>query len=498
MLMWARVFVFLVFSMLGATFLATTGILAWEFKAHWLDFAALDSHLFVFFPTLGIVALIAFFVPSVLLTDLYWRHISFGKARFLFGFFVLAAASYWISGYLLDSPRRSYWEGAPQVVAADRGEPAGCAERGEPCQRLPMLMAVRNLRLVSNDRLGLEGLIRDCSASSKDPLIQPALTPERRRFCLASTPLSSSPPLEADEDCCKAQTRLVSAARANYITASTRSITSEVHAILLPLKVFFILVVYVISILLAMHHKKVERNYGAYLGQMEIGLFTGALCVLFFPLMSQAFLQSSEVLSGTAGGGSFSAIVPAISLLSMVWVTAHRPFLLPARFRRQARYYRPLLWHSRQQYRHHQIQSAGDDFCADARRWRQRGGPPEPCRWLRVRHGAHVGSHGRLPPAKGKVLVALDGRYKARPWNLPPHVPPHGKPSADRQGQVAALLGLDALFACLAPYIPRAGAIGGLAIDALGEPRAVRQANAGKSGAPGNRGEGHGQKRGNH
>ena len=183
-----------------------------------------------------------------------------------------------------------------------------------------MLMAVRNLRLVSNDRLGLEGLIRDCSASSKDPLIQPALTPERRRFCLASTPLSSSPPLEADEDCCKAQTRLVSAARANYITASTRSITSEVHAILLPLKVFFILVVYVISILLAVHHKKVERNYGAYLGQMEIGLFTGALCVLFFPLMSQAFLQSSEVLSGTAGGGSFSAIVPGISLLSMVWV----------------------------------------------------------------------------------------------------------------------------------------------------------------------------------
>ncbi len=320
MLMWARVFVFLVFSMLGATFLATTGILAWEFKAHWLDFAALDSHLFVFFPTLGIVALIAFFVPSVLLTDLYWRHISFGKARFLFGFFVLAAASYWISGYLLDSPRRSYWEGAPRVVAADRGEPAGCAERGEPCQRLPMLMAVRNLRLVSNGRLGLEGLIRDCSASSKDPLIQPALTPERRRFCLASTPLSSSPPLEADEDCCKAQTRLVSAARANYITASTRSITSEVHAILLPLKVFFILVVYVISILLAVHHKKVERNYGAYLGQMEIGLFTGALCVLFFPLMSQAFLQSSEVLSGTAGGGSFSAIVPGISLLSMVWV----------------------------------------------------------------------------------------------------------------------------------------------------------------------------------
>ena len=405
MLMWARVFVFLVFSMLGASFLATTGILAWEFKAHWLDFAALDSHLFVFFPTLGIVALIAFFVPSVLFTDLYWRHISFGKARFLFGFFVLAAASYWISGYLLDSPRRSYWEGAPQVVAADRGEPAGCAERGEPCQRLPMLMAVRNLRLVSNDRLGLEGLIRDCSASSKDPLIQPALTPERRRFCLASTPLSSSPPLEADEDCCKAQTRLVSAARANYITASTRSITSEVHAILLPLKVFFILVVYVISILLAVHHKKVERNYGAYLRANGNRAIHGRAVR---PLLPAYVAGVSAVQRGAQRHGRRGLVQrhraghqPSLHGLG----AAHRPFLLPARFRRQARYHRPLLWHSRQQYRHHQIQSAGDDFCADARRRRQRGGPPEPCRWLRVRHGAHVGSHGRLPPAKGKVLV---------------------------------------------------------------------------------------------
>jgi hypothetical protein len=60
------------------------------------------------------------------------------------------------------------------------------------------------------------------------------------------------------------------------------------------------------------------------------------------------------------------------------------------------------------------------------------------------------------------------------------------------------LLGLDTLFACLALYIPRAGAIGGHAIDALGEPRAVGQANAGKSGTPGNRGEGRRQKRGNH
>ncbi len=317
---WARVFVFLVFLVLGASFLATTGSLVREFKDSWLDYAALDSHLFVFFPALGIVALVAFFMPSVVFTDLYWRHIRFGRVRFLFGFLAIAVASYFIAGVLMDGQRRSYWESAPAAVAADAGEPAGCAQRGEPCLRLPLPMAIRNLRQVSRARLGLDELIRNCSTGARDALIEPARTPERRRFCLASTPLSSSPALEDDESCCKAQARLMLFAQDNYRVAATRSITSEVHALLLPLKVFFLLVVFVMSFLLAAHHKKVEKNYRAYLPQMEIGLFAGALCIMFFPLMSQGFLQSNEVLSGSIGRGPFSDAVPIISLLFMVWV----------------------------------------------------------------------------------------------------------------------------------------------------------------------------------
>ena len=225
----------------------------------------------------------------------------------------------------------------PQVLAADAGEPAGCAQRGEPCQRLPMLTAVRNLRLVSQARLDLEGLIRDCSGATKDALIEAEHSPERRRYCLASTPFSSAPALQSDEECCKAQSRLVSSAQANHAMAATRSITSEVHAALLPLEGVFPACVLVISILLAMHHKKVEQHYTAYLPQMEIGLFMGALCILFFPLMSQGFLQSSEVLSGSAGRGTFSDIVPAISFALHGLGAADRPVLLPAPFWRQTR-----------------------------------------------------------------------------------------------------------------------------------------------------------------
>ena len=316
----AWVFVFLVFAALGGSFLAATVTLWLEFKDAWLDFAALDSHLFIFFPTLGLVALVAFYIPSVLFTDLYWRHIRFGKMRFFMGALVVAAASYWVAGVLLDNPRRSYWEGDPQVVTADAGEPAGCAQRGEPCERLPMLLAVHNLREVSRNRLGLDALIRNCGTGHKDALVERVQTQEKRRFCLASTPLSAAPALQGDPECCKAQSRLAAAARANYMNAGTRSLTSEVHALLLPLKVFFLAVVFIISILLALHHRKVEQHYKAYLPQMEIGLFVGAVCILFFPIMSEAFLHTSDVLNGTAGRGTFSAVVPVISLLSMIWV----------------------------------------------------------------------------------------------------------------------------------------------------------------------------------
>jgi len=60
----ARIFVFLVYLGLGASFVATTAVLACEFwDFGWFDFVTTDSHLFLFFATLGIVALLAFYTP---------------------------------------------------------------------------------------------------------------------------------------------------------------------------------------------------------------------------------------------------------------------------------------------------------------------------------------------------------------------------------------------------------------------------------------------------
>ena len=65
----AYVFVALVYSILAASFVASTATLILEFKdLDWVSLALAHSHLFIFFPTFGIVVLAAFYRPSVIFT----------------------------------------------------------------------------------------------------------------------------------------------------------------------------------------------------------------------------------------------------------------------------------------------------------------------------------------------------------------------------------------------------------------------------------------------
>ena len=122
----ARVIVAVVYVCLGLSFLASTGLLIWEFQdTDWQLMVLAHSHLFFFFPVFGILALSAVYVPSVVFADLYWRHLRYGKARFLVGLVVLATVS-WAVAKWLDRPPRALWEVSPQALVADKGDPPGC------------------------------------------------------------------------------------------------------------------------------------------------------------------------------------------------------------------------------------------------------------------------------------------------------------------------------------------------------------------------------------
>ena len=61
----ARVFVGIGFLILGTSFIASTGVLIYEFaNTDWLTMVLAHSHLFLFFPLLGSLGLVAFYLPS--------------------------------------------------------------------------------------------------------------------------------------------------------------------------------------------------------------------------------------------------------------------------------------------------------------------------------------------------------------------------------------------------------------------------------------------------
>ena len=323
-----RMFVATVFGALGLSFLATTAVLFFEFSSLQtgaympaMTLATFYSHLFIFFPTFGIVALFAFYTPSCVFTDMYMKYIPAGRIRFLVGFAVLAVLSAYIASVMNAGKERSVWEIRPAVLAADKGEPANCTSRnGKACTRLPILAAIENVRRVSQSRIGLADLARECDS---DPWIgQIAETKQQKRFCLASTPAPSkgaAPILTADRECCQAQEAFRNAMTSLHAPPDNRALTGLVHRALLPFKIFFLLVLLVISILLAWRWNYLERYYTPFLPGLERGVLIGAGAMVLYPVMSHAFLHAAELLYGTNTDSVFRFIAPYVSFFFGAW-----------------------------------------------------------------------------------------------------------------------------------------------------------------------------------
>ncbi len=312
-----RLFVLAVFLALGLTFAVPTAVLVWEFQgAGWLTLATFYSHLFIFFPTFGVVTLCAFYLPACAFMDMYWQQVSYGRLRFSIGLVVVAGVSVWFATWLSSGRERSMFEIAPQVLIADKGAPAGCGG-ARSCRRLPVLDAANNVRAVSQQRMGLSDLARSCSA---DPLVEQApASLQRKRFCFSSTPLGAGAQLATDAECCRAQREFVDAVAAMTLPPEQRSLTGRVHHGVLAGKIFFMLVLLTISILLAVRRRALEKHYAAYLPGIERGILVGAAAMVIYPVMSHAFLQSAALLYGSAVDTGYRATAPFFTFAFGAW-----------------------------------------------------------------------------------------------------------------------------------------------------------------------------------
>ena len=122
----SRIAVTVLFTLLYLAFLTETGALLAEFGPSGLALrlASLDSQNFIFFPVAGLLALVAFWQPAVLLVDAMWcGQLKYGRIV-LGGSLLVAVIGAWlISDAFESSGARSVFEISPKALAADQGVP---------------------------------------------------------------------------------------------------------------------------------------------------------------------------------------------------------------------------------------------------------------------------------------------------------------------------------------------------------------------------------------
>lgn len=307
-----RATVFIIFAVLGASFLSVLGALVYEFHStQWLPLATIYSQLFLFFPTFGILALCAFYFPACIFLDMYWQHIPMGRIRIVVGGIVLAAGSFAIAQPLLTGVP-AIWQIEPQVIEADRGEPPGCAEGQQSCARLPVMEAVSLVREASQNRVGLGPFGRDC-ALEKDPFLPAPDSFNEQRYCFATGEMASG------SACCSAQANFRDHMSTLYEQPENRALTGKVHEWVLPFIIFFLLIVFVIGLMLVIRRRSLDEYYGKYLNRLERGVLVGAFAMLFWPLSNHAYIQSSAVIFGGSSRSLFVTLAPVFSLLFGLW-----------------------------------------------------------------------------------------------------------------------------------------------------------------------------------
>lgn len=330
MSVWSRTFVALVFLVLGASFITTTAVLIREFAqpedwadplaigtTTWFSLASFYSHLFIFFPTFGILALWAFYTPAVCFVDMYWKHVPAGRFRFLAGFAVVVAFSWFASEILKSGDERSMFEIRPDVLAADTGAPAECNARAGECNRLPVLTGLSNLRQIAHLRSDLEEFSRNCQP---DQLMPRPKSFEEERYCFVTGTLPArSTHFKDGSACCAAQQSFANWFKLQHKTVPNRSMTGEVHNLLLPFKVFFLLVLLIVGVLLALRRSAIEEHYPVYMNRIERGVLIGAVVMLFWPIMNHAFMHSAVVLYGNSGESIFRYLGPGFSIAFGAW-----------------------------------------------------------------------------------------------------------------------------------------------------------------------------------
>jgi hypothetical protein len=302
----SRIAVTILFSLLYLAFLLETGFLLGEFSASGLALrlASLDSQNFIFFPVAGLLALVAFWQPAVLLLDAMWRgQLKYGRIVLGASLLVALIGAWLISDAFESSEARSVFEIAPKALAADHGVPA--SEQTPPIA--PVKEVLARMRILS----GVDRGLGEYQAQCDQEWLRYSVAADAALLCFPAGERMSI------RDCCTAKAEFRQ--RLNKLAAQSPSVTGAVHRWVMPVKVFFLLLLLGIGILLVQYRKGLERLHGATPSGISFGLALGGSVMLIWPLLNAAYLQTMALLTGSGSASAYTIVAPLVALGFGVW-----------------------------------------------------------------------------------------------------------------------------------------------------------------------------------
>ncbi len=309
-----RLTVIIIFSLLAISFFVTTGVFIWEFQEIGPDgrhaIMTFYSHLYIFFPTFGVLTLVAFYKPTAVLFENAWFNLGVGgRVRLVALMVILLAASFGFAQLITSGRVPTLFGVPPHELASDRGEPVDCGRvQGGVCQRRDVLSTVKELRAASESRIAMSKFARVCKP---DSLLERPDSYDKKRYCFVTRELADAP------TCCAAQK--VFSEHLVKMAAGGTSLSNRVHEWLLPLKVYFLVGLFSIGLALAWRRKALREHFAAEMPAIQRGLTVGVFAMLFWPVMNHAFVKTSAIILGADAQTFFAQTSVGYSAILGVW-----------------------------------------------------------------------------------------------------------------------------------------------------------------------------------
>jgi hypothetical protein len=264
----------------------------------------IHSHLFVFFPFFGVLCLAAFWLPSVVFTDMYFRdYIPLGWLRYSLGFAGVVIVAALTTAHLQAGSPRGLWEISPSVLENDVGSSVDC-KRQSPCRRASFTDTLSKLRNEATQRTGLSKFARVCDP---DPLLEKPPGYDNARYCFPALSLLPA------ESCCAVQKNFKATLDQLHADPINHSLSAQFDWYFLFAKTFFIVVILVIGVLLVVRRDILENHYHNEAPSIERCMLVGAAALLVWPMMDYAYHQTTLALFGRLKEGPHFRLSLAIA-----------------------------------------------------------------------------------------------------------------------------------------------------------------------------------------